>query len=49
MQDKDTETQKEIEKLKMMAKQYETAYMKCLGIIEYLENPKKDEDKKKDK
>ena len=42
---------KELEKLKGMLKQYEQAYMKCMGAIEYLEKKKSEEseDKKKDK
>ncbi len=42
---------KELEKLRGMLKQYEQAYMKCMGAIEYLEKKKSEEseDKKKDK
>ena len=42
---------KEIEKLKEMLKQYEQAYLKCMGAIEFLERKKKEEskDKKEDK
>ena len=41
----------ELEKLRGMLKQYEQAYMKCSGAIEYLEKKKEEEskDKKKDK
>ena len=42
---------KELEKLKEMLKQYEQAYIKCMGAIEFLENKKAEEskDKKEDK
>ena len=42
---------KELEKLKGMLKQYEQAYIKCMGAIEFLEKKKAEEskDKKKDK
>ena len=42
---------KEIEKLKEMLKQYEQAYLKCMGAIEFLEKKKAEEskDKKEDK
>ena len=42
---------KEIEKLKEMLKQYEQAYIKCMGAIEFLEKKKseKSKDKKEDK
>jgi hypothetical protein len=42
---------KEIAKLKEMLKQYEQAYIKCMGAIEFLEKKKAEEskDKKEDK
>ena len=42
---------KELEKLKEMLKQYEQAYIKCMGAIEFLEMKKSEEskDKKEDK
>jgi len=42
---------KELEKLKEMLKQYEQAYIKCMGAIEYLEKKKSEgsKDKKEDK
>ncbi len=42
---------KEITKLKEMLKQYEQAYIKCMGAIEFLEKKKSEEskDKKEDK
>mgnify|MGYP003629303444 CR=1 FL=1 len=46
----DVDKKAEIDKLKSMAKQYENAYMKCLGIIEYLEKDNTENKvKKKDK
>ena len=42
---------KELEKLRGMLKQYEQAYVKCMGAIEFLEKKKTEEskDKKEDK
>ena len=43
---------KELEKLRGMLKQYEQAYIECMGAIKYLEKKKEEEeskDKKKDK
>ena len=43
---------KELEQLRGMLKQYEQAFIKCTGAIEYLEKKKEEEeskDKKKDK
>jgi len=41
---------KEIEKLENQLKGIETAYIKCMGTIEYLKNLKKESEKdKKDK
>ena len=42
---------KELEKLRGMLKQYEQAFIKCMGAIEFLEKKKSEEseDKKKDK
>tara|TARA_R100001086_G_scaffold108650_1_gene54975 strand:+ start:2111 stop:2251 length:141 start_codon:yes stop_codon:yes gene_type:complete len=41
---------KELDKLKEMLKQYEQAYIKCMGAIEFLEKKKKEgSEKKKDK
>ena len=41
---------KEIEKLEGQLKAIETAYIKCMGTIEYLKNQKKESEKvKKDK
>ena len=41
---------KEIEKLEGQLKNIETAYIKCMGTIEYLKNQKKEsEEGKKDK
>ena len=42
---------KEIEKLEGQLKGIETAYIKCMGTIEYLKNQKKEleKSKKKDK
>ena len=42
---------KELEKLRGMLKQYEQAYIKCMGAKEFLEKKKEEEskDKKKDK
>ena len=42
---------KELEKLRGVLKQYEQAYVKCMGAIEFLEKKKSEEseDKKKDK
>ena len=37
---------KEIAKLKEMLKQYEQAYIKCMGAIEFLEKKKSEESKK---
>jgi len=38
---------KELEKLKEMLKQYEQAYIKCMGAIEFLEKKKAEESKEK--
>ena len=38
---------KELEKLKGMLKQYEQAYIKCMGAIEFLEKKKAEESKEK--
>ena len=38
---------KEIAKLKEMLKQYEQAYIKCMGAIEFLEKKKAEESKEK--
>ena len=38
---------KELEKLKEMLKQYEQAYIKCMGAIEFLEKKKAEESKDK--
>ena len=42
---------KELEKLRGILKQYEQAFIKCMGAIEFLEKKQKEEseDKKKDK
>ena len=42
---------KELEKLKEMLKQFEQAYIKCMGAREFLEKKKTEEskDKKEDK
>ena len=40
---------KEIEKLEGQLKGIETAYIKCMGTIEYLKNQKKESEKGKDK
>ena len=42
---------KELEQLRGMLKQYEPAFIKCMGVIEFLEKKQKEEseDKKKDK
>ena len=42
---------KELEKLRGMLKQYEQAYVKCMGAIEFLEKKQEEEseEKKKDK
>ena len=39
---------KELEKLKEMLKQYEQAYIKCMGAIEFLEKKKKESAEKKE-
>ena len=41
---------KELEKLRGMLKQYEQAYVKCMGAIDFLEKKKEEsKDKKEDK
>lgn len=39
---------KELDKLKEMLKQYEQAYIKCMGAIEFLEKKKKESSEKKE-
>ena len=39
---------KELDKLKEMLKQYEQAYIKCMGAIEFLEKKKKEDPEKKE-
>ncbi len=47
---KELDFDKELEELKKMLEAYKHATIKCAGAIEWLENKKKDEDKKeKDK
>jgi len=38
---------KELEKLRGMLKQYEQAFIKCMGAIEFLEKKKAEESKEK--
>ena len=40
---------KELEKLRGMLKQYEQAYVKCMGAIEFLEKKQEEESKEKKK
>ena len=39
---------KELDKLREMLKQYEQAYIKCMGAIEFLEKKKKEDSEKKE-